>query len=65
VLLTGGLRGSDASDQIEVLGGGFAITTNPATYGFAATAGQCVSSTEELDPTTSSYFTQWTVGTCQ
>ncbi len=64
VLLTGGLRGSDTSDQIEVLGGGFAITTNPATYGFAATAGQCVSSTEELDPTTSSYYTQWTVGTC-
>ncbi len=65
VLLTGGLRGSDASDQLEVLGGGFSITTNPATYGFAATAGQCVSSAEVFDSTTYDYYTQWTVGTCQ
>lgn len=65
VLLTGGLRGSDLSDQIEVVGGGFAITTNPASYGFAATAGQCVSSTEAFDSTSSEYYTQWTVGTCQ
>jgi hypothetical protein len=65
VLLTGGLRGSDASDQVEVIGGAFAMTTNPASYGFSATAGQCVSSTEAFDTTTSDYYTQWTVGTCQ
>jgi len=65
VLLTGGLRGSDASDQVEVVGGSFAITTNPATYGFSATAGQCVSSTEELDATSGAFYTAWTVGVCQ
>jgi len=64
VLLIGGLRGSDASEQIEVIGGEFAITTNPASYGFSATAGQCVSSTEELDATSGDFYTQWTVGTC-
>lgn len=64
VLLTGGLRGSDLSDQIEVVGGGFAVTTNPASYGFAATAGQCVSSSEAFESTSGDYYTQWTVGAC-
>ena len=64
VLLTGGLRGSDLSDQVEVIGGSFAMTTNPASYGFAATAGQCVSSTEAVDATSGDYYTRWTVGTC-
>ncbi len=65
VLLTGGLRGSDASDQIEVIGGAFSITTDPASYGFSATAGQCVSSSEEIDTASGDYYTQWTVGVCQ
>jgi len=65
VQLIGGLRGSDASDQIEVVGGSFSISTNPASYGFAATAGQCVSSSEEMDSTSGDYYTQWTVGVCQ
>ncbi len=64
VQLTGGLRGSDASDQVEVIGGAFSIATNPASYGFAATAGQCVSSTETFDSTSDDYYTQWTVGIC-
>lgn len=64
VLLTGGLRGSDASGQVEVVGGAFSITTDPASYGFSATAGQCVSSTEIYDSTTYDYYTQWTVGVC-
>lgn len=64
VLFDGTLRSSDANDQVEVVTGGFSIMTNPASYGFSATAGQCVSSTESLDATTDQYYTQWSVGTC-
>lgn len=65
VLLDGKIRGSDASDQIEVVSGTFAIATNPASFGFSATAGQCVSGTDIEDPMTFDSYTQWTVGTCQ
>ncbi len=64
VRLAGSLRG-DGSDQVSVLGGTFAITTNPAQYGFTATAGQCVTGADTFDPATGDYYTQWTAGVCQ
>lgn len=64
VLLDGSLRSSDASDQIEVVSGSFSIATNPASFGFTATAGQCVSGEEISDPETFDDYTQWTVGAC-
>ncbi|HEU0034454.1 MAG TPA: hypothetical protein VFQ53_27715 [Kofleriaceae bacterium] len=63
ILLDGSLRSSDASDQIEVLSGTFAIATNPAQYGFSATAGQCVSSTSVQDPS-GAFYDQFSVGAC-
>ena len=53
VLLTGSIRGG-VDDQIEVLSGNFAITTNPAQFGFSAAPGQCVTPLED----------QWSVGAC-
>ena len=64
VTLDGSLRGSDGSDQVEVATGSFGITTSPASFGFMAAAGQCVTSSEATDPTTGAPFTQWTVGSC-
>jgi len=64
VQLTGGLQGADGSDQIQVVNGSFAITTNPAQYGFTATSGQCVRSSSETDPSTGDDYTKWTAGVC-
>jgi len=64
VLLDGSLRGSDTGDQVEVLAGSFSITTNPASYGFAATTGQCVTATDAIDPSTGSTFTKFSVSVC-
>jgi hypothetical protein len=65
VLLDGKLRSRDASDQVEVVSGTFSIATNPAQFGFSATAGQCVAGEETTDPETFESYTTWTVGTCQ
>ncbi|MGE0546872.1 MAG: hypothetical protein AB7O24_23610 [Kofleriaceae bacterium] len=65
VQLEGALIGSETSDVVRVQGGSFAITTNPASYGFAAAAGQCVASEPIYDETTGDYYTQWSVATCQ
>jgi len=64
VLLDGSLRSSDTSDQVEVATGSFSIATNPAGHGFTAAAGQCVTDTDAIDPTTGGSFIQWTVGAC-
>ena len=64
VTIDGSLRGSDTSDQVEVLTGSFSVTTDPASYGFAATAGQCVTAADATDPTTGSTFTQLSVAAC-
>jgi hypothetical protein len=45
--------------------GTFSISTNPAQYGFSATAGQCVSGEETFDATADDFYTAWTVGVCQ
>lgn len=65
VMLDGSVRGSDTSDQVEVLAGSFSVTTDPATYGFAATAGQCVIAADVTDPTTGSTFTRFSVAACR
>jgi len=65
VLLQGSLRGSEADARVEVVTGTFGIATNPATYGFSATAGQCVSATEAYDTPSDRYYTQWSVASCQ
>jgi hypothetical protein len=64
VLLDGSLRGSDAGDQLEVLAGSFSVATDPASYGFAATAGQCVTAADATDPATGSTFTRFSVAAC-
>lgn len=64
VLLNGSLRATEDTDQLQVMTGSFAITTNPAQYGFTAATGQCVSSSEELDPVSDEYYTAWTAGAC-
>lgn len=64
VLLDGSIRGGDASDRVEVLSGTFGLVTNPASFGFSATAGQCVSPQEVEDATTGALYDQWTVGAC-
>jgi len=51
VVLEGSPRSSDADDQVEVLTGSFSVTTDPVSYGFAATAGQCVTVVEVSDST--------------
>jgi hypothetical protein len=64
VLLDGSLRSSDASSQVQVTTGSFSIQTNPTGHGFTAAAGQCVTDSDAIDPTSGSSFVQWTVGTC-
>jgi len=64
VQLDGTLRGSGASNSIEVATGAFSIATNPAQYGFVASAGQCVTSTDAYDATTGAAYTQYAVGAC-
>ncbi|HEX4417094.1 MAG TPA: hypothetical protein VH165_04300 [Kofleriaceae bacterium] len=64
VQLDGGLQSRDASGQISVTGA-LHITTNPASYGVSATAGQCVTSSATTDPTSGQPLTQWAVAACQ
>lgn len=65
VLLDGSVRTSSAGGQVEVLTGTFGITTSPASHGFTANAGQCVTRTSATDPATGKSYTQYTVGACQ
>jgi hypothetical protein len=44
VQLDGSLRGNEETGGLQVVSGTFAITTNPAEYGFSAAAGDCVTS---------------------
>jgi hypothetical protein len=64
VLIDGSVRTSDASNRIEVVTGSFGITTDPASHGFTANAGQCVTSSPATDPGTGRSYTQYTVGAC-
>lgn len=64
VLIDGSLRGSALGDRVEILTGSASIETNPAGYGFSASAGQCVTSTDVYDDQTYTSYTQYTVGAC-
>jgi len=64
VQLDGSIRGRDNSSQVEIVSGRLALTTNPASYGFSAAAGQCVTSTTVADSTTGQLYTQYSVGSC-
>ena len=64
VQLEGSLRGSSLGDVVEVLSGSLSVETNPAQYGFSASAGQCVTSTEEYDDVTFTSYTSYAVGAC-
>jgi hypothetical protein len=63
IRIEGSMSGRDDSEQIRIAGA-LAITTNPASYGVTATAGQCVTTADATDPTTGAPYTQWTVGAC-
>ena len=65
LVLDGSLRSSVDSDRVEVLTGSLRLATNPASYGFTASAGQCVAGTEVIDEPSDTYYTQWSVGSCQ
>jgi hypothetical protein len=65
VQIEGSLRGSELSGQTEVVSGSVTVTTNPAQYGFSATAGQCIQSTEVYDDTTFQSYTTYATGACQ
>ena len=65
VLLEGGVRSNATGDKLEVVDGALRISTNPASYGFSASAGQCVAGADVEDTTTGLFYTQWTIGSCQ
>jgi hypothetical protein len=65
ILVDGSLRGDALTGQIEVLAGTFSMTTNPSSYGFSATSGQCVQQTDNYDDTTFTSYTTYSVGACQ
>lgn len=64
VQLEGTLKSWPFGDQIEVVSGRLSLTTNPAEYGFEATAGQCVTATEHYDEDTFQLWTEYSVGAC-
>jgi hypothetical protein len=64
VQLDGSLRGSELSGQTEVLAGTVTVTTNPAQYGFSASAGQCIQATEVYDDATYQSYMTYAVGAC-
>jgi hypothetical protein len=64
VLIDGSVRGSALGDRVEILSGSVSVETNPSGYGFSATAGQCVTSTDIYDSQTYTSYTQYSVGSC-
>jgi len=65
VLLDGALEGTTGTTTVRVASGTYSIETNPAQYGFTATAGQCVTSTDTYDSVTFNDYTAYSVGACQ
>lgn len=64
LLLDGSVRADATGDRLEVVTGSLRFSTNPASYGFTATAGQCVAAGEVEDLPSGSFYTEWTVGAC-
>ena len=52
------------TNVVKVASGSYSITTNPAQFGFSATAGQCVTSTTTYDSVTFNDYTAYSVGVC-
>jgi hypothetical protein len=65
VQLDGALSSVSGSNIVRVASGSYSITTNPAQYGFSATAGQCVTSTDTYDSVTFNDYTAYSVAACQ
>ncbi|MGE5182370.1 MAG: hypothetical protein ACM31C_09930 [Acidobacteriota bacterium] len=63
VQLEGSLTGDAASSSVRVTGS-YSLATNPAQYGFSATTGQCVTSTDTVDSTSGQSYTAYSVGAC-
>jgi hypothetical protein len=65
VLVEGTLRSEPFGDRIRVVTGNASILTNPAGYGFSASAGQCIDATEIYDDQSYTSYTRYTVTSCQ
>ena len=64
VVLDGSLvQNSSASGPVAVTGS-FSVATSPASYGFTASTGQCVTTADAIDPTSGASYVQWTVAAC-
>ena len=64
LLLDGSIRADGTGDRLEVMTGSLRLETTPASYGFSASAGQCVSAQEVEDLPSGQFYTAWTVGSC-
>lgn len=64
VLLEGALKSSPLGDHVEVTAGRFYIETNPASFGFVSSAGDCVFATEHFDEETLASWTTYEVRAC-
>jgi hypothetical protein len=54
-----------SADQVEVLAGTLALATDPDTYGFMATVGQCLSAADAYDSSSLTDYTQYSVVDCR
>ena len=52
-------------DQLEVLAGTLSLATDPDTYGFVATIGQCLSAAAMYDSSSSTNYTQYSLVDCR
>jgi hypothetical protein len=64
VRLDGSVRGDATGDALEVVTGSLSMSTSPASYGFTAAAGQCVSAREVQDLPSGDFYTEWKVAAC-
>ena len=63
VFLDGSLTSQPGTDTARVTGT-YSIATNPSQFGFTATTGQCVTSTDTYDTQTGNDYTAYSVGAC-
>lgn len=63
VTFNGSMQSS--ADQLQVLSGTLALATDPATFGFFATVGQCLSAAAAYDSTSLTDYTQFAIVDCR
>jgi hypothetical protein len=63
LMFNGSMQSS--ADQVEVLAGTLALATDPDTYGFMATVGQCLSAADAYDSSSLTDYTQYSVVDCR